>query len=272
MDLVTLCDRIYLPVEIREKVITYYNTDDFGRTGRFLEGLKKRETEEGVRRELEKTLEPDPGKIKMLTCMLQCGADLYRWYEEKGIPERIFFDTMGCFTRFIKECREMTGAWAFDREWWTGRQISGTLFRIGELEYEMLDDSERKVSIHIPSDAVLTREKCDASMEAAESFFARFFPDYQDKDYVCDSWLLSPELKELLPWDSHILDFQRRFRILKVDYQGEDYREWVFKTKNARIVDFPENTRLQKNMKRYLLEGGKIGNGFGVWIKRKNHD
>lgn len=175
MDLITLCDRIHLPVEIREKVMAYYNTDDFGRTGSFREGLKSRETEAGVRKELEKILESDPGKIKILTCMLQCGVDLYRWYEEKEIPEQIFFDTMGCFTRFIKECREMTGTWAFDREWWTGRQISGSLFRIGELEYEMLNDGIKMVSIHIPSDAVLTREKCDASMRAAEDFFTRFF-------------------------------------------------------------------------------------------------
>ena len=95
----------------------------------------------------------------------------------------------------------------------------------------------------------------------------RIFPDYRDKDYVCHSWLLAPELKALLPEDSHILDFQRRFRIQEVDYQGQEYVEWVFKTGNARVADYPENTRLQKSMKKYLQEGGKIGNGFGVWIK-----
>lgn len=267
MDLFTLCERIHLPGEIREKVMDYYRTADFGPTESLREGLKSRDTEARARRELEEILEPDPGKIKMLTYMLLCGADLYHWYEEKGISEQIFFDTMGCFSRFIEECRVITGAYAFDREWWTGRQISGNLFRIGELEYEMIDDGKKRVSIHIPSDAVLTREKCDASMEAAESFFAKYFPDYQDKDYVCHSWLLAPELKVLLPEDSHILDFQRRFRIQEVDYQGQEYAEWVFKTRNVRVEDFPENTRLQKNMKKYLQGGGKIANGFGVWIR-----
>lgn len=267
MDLFTLCGRIHLPGEIREKVMDYYKTADFGPTESLRERLKSRDTEARARRELEEILEPDPGKIKMLTYMLLCGADLYHWYEEKGIPEEIFFDTMGCFSRFIEECREKTGMYAFDREWWTGRQISGNLFRIGELEYEMIDDGRKRVSIHIPSDAVLTREKCDVSMEAAESFFARYFPDYRDKDYVCHSWLLAPELKALLPEDSHILDFQRRFRIQEVDYQGQEYVEWVFRTGNARVADYPENTCLQKSMKKYLQEGGKIGNGFGVWIK-----
>lgn len=265
MDLITLCDGIQLPAEIREKVLTWHNTEEFSRAVPVLEGLKSMETEGRARAELEEILEPDPGKIKMLTCMLQCGADLHRWYGERGIPDTVFFGTMGCFTRFIEECRVKTGTRAFDREWWTARQVSGRLFRIGELEYEMKQTEDgNQISIHIPSDAVLSREKCDASMEEAKAFFSGYFPEYREKDYVCHSWLLGPELKELLPPGSRILEFQDRFRILEVDYRDDGYVEWVFKRNDACIRDFPEDTLLQRNMKRYLLAGGKVGSGFGV--------
>lgn len=152
MDLITLCDGIQLQAEIREQVMEYGNSADFRRKTSAREGLKRMETEGQARAELEGILEPDPGKIKMLTCMLLCGAEQYSWYEEKGIPETVFWDTMGCFTRFIKECREKTGAYAFDREWWTARQISGKLFRIGALEYERKErDGRKEISMHIPS-------------------------------------------------------------------------------------------------------------------------
>lgn len=59
-------------------------------------------------------------------------------------------------------------------------------------------------------------------------------------------------------------EFQDRFRILEVDYRDDGYVEWVFKRNDACIRDFPEDTLLQRNMKRYLLAGGKIGSGFGV--------
>lgn len=266
MELITLCDGIQLQAEIREQVMEYGNSADFRRRTSAREGLKRMETEGQARAELEGILEPDPGKIKMLTCMLLCGAEQYSWYEEKGIPETVFWDTMGCFTRFIKECREKTGAYAFDREWWTARQTSGKVFRIGALEYERKErDGRKEIGIHIPSDAVLTRENCDVSMEKAKAFFCKHFPEHQDSEYVCHSWLLAPELKDLLPPDSRILDFQSRFRILEVDYLSRGYVEWVFKRTGDTVSEFPEDTLLQRRMKRHLLEGGKVGNGFGVW-------
>lgn len=265
MNLITLCDKINLQKEVREKVINYYQTDCFTRIYPFISGLKDMKTESSSRKELTRLLGKDPQKIKMLTCMLVCAMELYPWCQEKGISETIFFDTMRCFTRFIEECKQMTGQYAFDREWWTPRQVSGILFRIGELEYEMINaESTPAISIHIPSDSILTSQRCDASLESAKEFFAKYFPEYHSRDYVCHSWLLAPELCDLLLPDSNIIAFQNRFNIQRVDYLDTEYIEWVFKVKNVSLADLPENTSLQKNMKRHLLNGGKIGAGYGV--------
>lgn len=265
MNLTTLCNNIHLQKEIQEEVIAYSQTPGFAKISSSINGLTDMKTESRTRKELTQLLEPDSKKIKMLTCMLACAADLYPWYQEKGICDTIFFETMCCFTRFIEECRQITGEYAFDREWWTARQVSGNLFRIGELEYEMTyNENTPVISIHIPSDSILTREKCDFSLEMAGTFFEKYFPDYRDKDYICDSWLLAPELDGLLPADSNIIAFKHRFTIQKVSYHDTEYIEWVFKARNTKIADLPENTTLQKNMKRHLLNGGKIGTGWGV--------
>lgn len=265
MDLKILCQKIALPEELQQEVFQFYSSDAFSLVKDHINGLKEMKTEAVTRKELSNLLGEDKNRIKMLTCMLVCAAEQYAWYGEKGIPDSIFFATMGCFTRFVKECEKTTGILAFDREWWTARQLSGILFRIGELEYEKMEKNSKKViSIHIPSDSLLTKECCDQSIADAKKFFTKYFSEYSDAEYICDSWLLSPELSLLLPETSHILAFQKRFSLQNVDYSGTEYIEWVFKTKDAKIADLPEETTLQKRMKQFLLDGGKIGSGFGI--------
>lgn len=268
MNLEQLCKGIHLQQELQTEAVRYSQTEEFQKIRPLADGLKRMDTEAETRKTLRQLFVTDNRHMKMLTCMLACAADLYSWYMDRGISERVFWDTMGCFPRFIEECREKTGEYAFDREWWTARQISGSLFRLGALEYEMKQTEGRPVlSVHIPSDACLDKESCGESVSSARKFFDTYFPEYQDAEFVCNSWLLSPELKKLLPENSHILDFQRRFEIQKTDESDEEYIIWVFKTKNCRLADLPENTALQKNMKQHLLHGGKIGSGYGVMKK-----
>ncbi len=85
---------------------------------------------------LELMLKGDTDHLKMLYCQLECACRIYERYVKKNIPETIYIDTMKCFTRFIEECKKKTGRMFFDRGWWTYRQISMNLFRIGALEYQ----------------------------------------------------------------------------------------------------------------------------------------
>ena len=78
------------------------------------------------------------------------------------ISEEIYIETMKCFSRFVREHKVSYGVYGFDRGFWTPHQIEGKLFRIGELEYQ-IDDEEKVISIHIPSDADLSDDRVDAS-------------------------------------------------------------------------------------------------------------
>ena len=126
-----------------------------------------------------------------------CSRESGPW---KPVPEKIWLDTMKCFPRFIAEHRRSFGTDGFDRYGWTVRQTECRLFRIGELEYELLEESgKRAVSLHIPSDARLEPDLLNDSVRQAKEFLGRYFPEWKKQPMICESWLLSPKLKELLP-------------------------------------------------------------------------
>lgn len=204
--------------------------------------------------------------MAMLACQMEAAALYYDRYRALGVNPKILTDTLKCFSRFLAETLVMSGKDRFDRDWWTWRQVSGQLFRIGELEYEMLAEP-KVISIHIPSDAAFTPGNVDASLAAAKAFFGEFFPEYAEVNYVCDSWLLSPKLKELLPETSNILSFQRRFSITHVNTENRDFIGWLFRAEPGTPAEaLPEETSLQRKTKQLLLAGGNIGEAAGILL------
>lgn len=150
-----------------------------------------------------------------------------------------------------------------------------SLFRIGSLEYEFPPAGERGcIAVHIPSDADLSKESVDASLAEAGTFFSTKYPDYEYDRYTCDSWLMSPVLSTLLPEDSNIVSFQRRFSITGVCDEDSGCLEWLFCS--PRTTDFeslPEDTSLRKKAKALLLSGGHIGAASGTLgstVRRKD--
>ena len=98
-----------------------------------------------------------------------------------------------------------------------------------------------------------------------ERFMEKYYPDPVRGRFICESWLLSPVLKELLPENSKILAFQNRFEIISENREDRDYIEWVFQAPpGTEIRQLPEKTSLQRNVKRLLLEGGNVGAACGI--------
>ena len=175
------------------------------------------------------------------------------------------------FTRFVRENIRSTGyAAAFDRAFWTTRQVEARLFRLGELEYELTEqDGERVISIHAPSDAWLEPDRLNASVDTARDFLRTYFPDWASCDMVCHSWLLSPDLAPYLPDTSRILRWQAAYD-LQPDGDGKEaVLTWVFgltakqQEEGVQLQNLPENTALQRRLKALLLQGGSIREGRG---------
>ena len=264
MNILTLCDKINLQPEIKSCVIEFANDFDFSTVANQLRDFQNYEKMSDALAELQTILGEDTDIIKILACMLKASVDVYEIYKSKGISDEIYFATMKCYTRFIDETYNMTGKLYFDRYWWTTRQAGCHLFRIGALEYEMEHiDGDIVIELHIPSDADFSPSAVDDSLANARRFFAAYYPELSNAEYRCHSWLLDKQLRKMLKNGSNILSFQNRFEIFNEGEIGTDFIEWLYNTKSTDYAILPENTSLQRNMKKYILSGGVIRNAYG---------
>ena len=86
---------------------------------------------------------------------------------------------------------------------------------------------------------------------------------------ICESWLLSPALKQMLPPESRIRRFQDAFDLTGEDPEDSAALEWVFyvaggQRDSVKTEDLPEKTSLQRKMKAMLLSGKKPGSARGT--------
>ncbi len=259
-----ICEGIKMSEEVTGIVLELEKQLDRKALSPYVNKLYRRSSWEEGLEELKKALGEDKDNYKMLTCMLVMGIDTYQKYKEKGISDKIFYDTLACFSRFVKEHMESYGRYGFDREWWTPRELSMEEFRLGELEFEVEKwKGENVLSVHIPSDASITGENCAASYDLSKEFFKKYYPEFTYRYYICDSWMLSPGLKDVLPAGSRILNFQKDYTIVEWDKEEPSYLKWVYKNSDLPIEELPEDTSLQRNIKKYVKEGGKIGVALG---------
>lgn len=262
-----LYEKIGLQEEVRERLRRLEETFSLADYEAELNALTDAETAEHTLQGLLERLGEDPGHMRILLCYLEAACRTYEKYRAAGIPDRIFFDTMKTFPRFIGECKRKTGRYDYDRVWWNWRQVCMRLFRLGELEYEPGQKGQQKVvAVHIPSDARFDEASVDESLRLARTFFARFLPEWADSRYFCFSWLLSPALQDLLKADSHILQFQNRFEIARVEEADRGFLQWVFEVPDVNHVDFAglrEDTSLRRAVKAALLQGKTVGAALG---------
>ena len=268
MNIETLCNKINLQKEVKEKVLNFFNTFDFDLVNNLLQSFRDYEQMSDSLGDLQEKLGDDIDVIKILTCMLKASVDVYEIYQSKDISDDIYFATMKCYTRFINETYKMTGKYYFDRFWWTTRQAGCHLFRIGELEYEMRPDKGNIViDIHIPSDAIFTPFNVDKSLESAKEFFKAYYPELKEPPFYCHSWLLDKQLQKMLDKNSNIVSFQNHFDIYDDGESDTSFIEWLFNTKDNDYESLPEKTTLQRNVKKHILTGGAIRSSYGKLIQ-----
>lgn len=266
MELYELYRLINLQMEMIQELKVVGGQLNINQFDLYLEKLMDRNTAAQAYRDLKVLLAEDKDNIKMLYCQLECARRIFDKYQAKHISNAVYIDTMQCFTRFIEECKRKNGRMFFDRGWWTYRQVSMCIFRIGQLEYEFnKHEGENAIAIHIPSDVNLTKGAVDHSLEQAGIFFQTYYKDYEYKGYTCDSWLLSPVLRSLLPEKSNILSFQKRFDIIQENKEDREYIEWLFQVPaDTDYEALPVETGLQRNVRELLLNGGAVGCAYGV--------
>ena len=179
MNVREICEMIELPSGMSDQVVAFDEKFDYGTVEPYLQMLLEKENWDKGLTGIKETLGQDPDGVGMLSCMLHCGNKSWEMYRERGISKEIFAQTMKCFTRFVGEHMVSYGRYGFDRDFWTTRQLSLTLFRLGELEYELFSWKDAPaISVHIPSNSKMLPELIDASLAESVEFMKQYFPEY----------------------------------------------------------------------------------------------
>ena len=130
-----------------------------------------------------------------------------------------------------------------------------------------LSADDHVINVHIPSSVDLSVENTEAAYRRAAEIFAAYFPEFHPKAFVCFSWLMDPQLREMLKPTSKILAFQSKFqRFAYKDTGGMAVREFLFKKPVTRLEDWVEDTSLQRSVKAFYLSGHYIYAQGGIFF------
>ena len=189
-------------------------------------------------------------------------------YTQSGISEQVFEDTFRDLARWEEKHFLCTGVHGVSEQEWLAGHYRMEIFALGELQFQPamgaphgLPPEWRRLvalNVHIPRGADLAQK--DAAYRAALAFF-----HLPHALFLCHSWLLSPKLPALLPRGGRILDFQRDFSLLSVDYGDRQAEERIFDAVLDDFSAYPEDTTLRRAAKACLLRGEKIPAALGAF-------
>lgn len=195
-------------------------------------------------------------------------------YDELNVPENILIDTLDDI-RIWCENNENKGLNNFN---WIKNHINAKLFKIGRLQYELykcdnkrldydyfpFNYGENLIYIHIPQGEKLVYADCLDSMRKAIEFFDKYFPDYNYQFFYCESWLLYDDNYQFMEISSNIMQFSTFFDVIVSYHNDKQAIERIFGKRQMNKKKYQECTTLQRNAKKFLIEGGKLGMGIGI--------
>lgn len=209
-----------------------------------------------------------------LAVVVRCLDHTKKIYDRLKIGEDIFYDTM----KDISVWCGNNGNKGLDNYQWLLNHVKGELFKLGRLQFQLyqcnnssLDYSllpfgygENVIFIHIPQGEKLTYEDCVRSIGKAKIFFKEYFPDYEYRYFLCESWLLFENNKQFMDENSNIIKFSSLFHIAYSVYDDSQAIERIFGKREDDINNYPETTSLRRAAKNYMAEGNKLGMGIGT--------
>ena len=138
----------------------------------------------------------------------------------------------------------------FDDTEWLELVWAGKLAELGRLQFE--DRGDGVLGVHVPETGPLDPAACDASFARAREVY----PEHHT--FVCTSWLLDPALADVLPADSNIVRFQRRFELTSEGGDANaDVLRFVFHTRDPDLDKLAPHTTLERALVERMRAGGR---------------
>ena len=215
-----------------------------------------------------------------LYSFLRLSERTWKYYQEKGIGMDAFYESFYALTLCAQICFDRMGIYGIDQDIhrnWERFLLDGTLFRLGRLEFQLVEfdfdiDVEQfhipagttVLSVHIPRYLPLNEEDCEKAYDRARQFFRAHF-GMDSCIFYCGSWLLHPWMQEALPDTSAIIKFQKTFTLFRIDQNVDAAAYWIFPNYDGGDLNsLPTDTTLRRAAIARIQEGKTMGIGFGV--------
>jgi len=211
---------------------------------------------------------------KLLYFFVRLAVDAYEAYRIRGIAEGVYFDTFSDIRIWSVNCRRDYGEYGIEEYNWLQEHVQLRLFRLGRLQFQpcaldrdlavggkKLQRNQVVLNVHIPEGEPLDSVESALSFQRATSFFRGIPPVF-----VCHSWLLCPQLSDILKPDANIMQFQKHFVIYDIDPEAREAEQRIFNKLSDDPAAYEAHTSLQRNAKAYLMNGGKLGRGSGIKV------
>lgn len=145
-------------------------------------------------------------------------------------------------------------------------KCSSEISSYNKRDYELvLRPGDLCLATHIHPYGELSRAACMASYRRVLELTCKHYPELKFKAFSCFSWMMSPELSDVLKPGAKILDFQSFYHRFPVPTQGKAVLNFVFYMKGADdFTKLPEDTSLQRALKQRYLAGGRLNEYGGI--------
>lgn len=243
---------------------------------------------------LQQRIAPGEGLLAILAHLVS--TDTVRaWHAARGVPEDVTHASLADLGQQMSVHRRSSGRLGLHQTGWTAMIWTGRLLSLGRLQFELHQVGQHEASelepdvaeprwilgVHIPATGPLAPGAVDASFEQASELVPDLFPDLAlgrpadapawGREFDCDSWLVHPELPDLLGEDSNIGSFAARWQILRSGEPGGGADAAAFFVFGARppydAAALPQRSRLERAVGERLADGRGWSIGYGVAVR-----
>ncbi|HBN82211.1 MAG TPA: hypothetical protein DDZ89_00020 [Clostridiales bacterium] len=194
-------------------------------------------------------------------CMLMTGVRLHREGLILGIPG--YTDEEGAYDADFVMTDEYFEGYPVGPK---GKAIKERTRLLKSDWHMILTPDDPVLSIHIPGGEKLYSEQCEEAYARAREVFADCFPEFKYKAFACFSWLMDPQLADMLPANSNIVSFQNKYIRFPSYSTGTGVMSFVFWRKYDRYEDLPETTSLERKIKQHYINNKYIYEPGGVFF------
>ncbi len=131
---------------------------------------------------------------------------------------------------------------------------------------KLLSKGDAVISVHIPSGGPMTDEITENDLSRGGQIIEKCIGEV--KAFICESWLLDPQIPKLLGKETNLTRFGARYERVPIKSSGTGVYDYVFLCpKSTPVAELPEKTSFAKAVKAHMLAGGYIYGSIGVFKK-----